>query len=339
MNIKKVSRVALMACLLLAGAAKATTLELPNINPLSATTYNNFNVYSLDLLNKCAANPACQPSGPLPVASGPGQIADQTIILTAANGVNVNNFPSPFTAGSAVDDSFDTSTSSSGSFTMTDAGGAFAGDLANRWDINLGLLKTYLGGNDLVFLFDNNQSANGGAQFISIWGQARIYDNLGNVVSCFEISTSAANSGCHGGDNPTPATSDYLNVISDFCVDKNTGESYNLGGAHNAGDCPVDGTHTAGGYQVNNNLSTSQAEFAAYNKALSDAAKTSANNYTLSVNIKYIGQGAGAEQLWICSACDVNDETTRVPEPGTPFLIGISLLGLAVARRLPKRNA
>jgi hypothetical protein len=141
------------------GAASATTLTLPTANPMSVGQYNSFNIYSLDLLKQCAAanDPRCLPSGPLPVSSSPGQISDDAIVLTSANGMS--NFPSPFAAGSKVDNVFLTPTGNqSSTYTMSgNAGGKFAGDLADRWDISLNLLQSYLNGHDLVFLFDNNQ--------------------------------------------------------------------------------------------------------------------------------------------------------------------------------------
>jgi hypothetical protein len=332
MNVKKVIRVALTACTLLAGAAHATTLNLPDANPLSATTYNNFTVYSLDLLQQCQpVDPRCQPSGPYPVASSPGAIKDQAVILNSSNGqTNLSN--DPFANGSSVDEIFLTPTGNqSSSYTMTDVGGQFVGDQANRWDIKLSQLQSYLGTHDLVFLFDNNQSGNGSNQYVNIWGQARIIDAAGNTVSglCFEISTG---SGC-GTDNPLD-DSTFLPVISDFCVDKVTGASYKIGLAQNAGDCPVEAGHPQGGYQVNNNISTSTAEFAAVNLALNAAALDPLNGELfLSINIRYTGNDAGAEQLWICSACDVTGERVNVPEPATLALFGISLLGLAFFRR------
>lgn len=330
MNVKMVSRVALLACLLLTGMAHATVLNLPDANPMSTgAPYNAFSVYSLDLLQQCQpVDPRCQPSGPYPVASSPGQIKDQAVVLAQAGGLT--NYDGPFTAGDPVDDVFGAATGS-GLFTMDS--GAPAGDQValNRWDIKLSLLQSYLGNHDLVFLFDNNQEGSGTNQFINIWAQARIVDSFGNLVDnawCFELSTG---SGCDTSPDPTPALSTFVEVVSGFCVDKGTG-----------GVVPnnLDGSCPATAYKVDNNLSTNKAEFAAVNLALNALALDEDNgDYYLSINLKYTGNNAGAEQLWICSECDVTGDRVNVPEPGTPFLIGVSLLGLALARRLPKRGA
>ncbi|CAN7218983.1 PEP-CTERM sorting domain-containing protein [Pseudoduganella sp. LjRoot289] len=334
MNVIKFSRVALLACILSAGAAHATVLTLPGINSVTATAYNDFSVYSMNLLSQCASNPLCQPtSGELPPDSSPGQIDDQAVILTGAMGNQVDNFntPWPYPNNSPhplVDDSLQSKELAAGSFGLNDAGGQFTGDLADRWDISLGLLKAYLGNNELVFLFDNNQTGNT-AQSIKIWGQARIKHTDNSADACFEVSTRTG--GCGTATAPT-SDSDYVDAVSDFCVSATTGLAY-PSPTGNSNGC------AAGDYWVVNNISTAGADFAAYNKDLNDAVKNGNDSDILSIDLRYLSVNAGNEQLWICSQCNISDTTTRVPEPGTPFLIGVSLLGLAVARRLPRRGA
>ena len=114
--------------------AGATELQLPAANTLSTDPANSFQLVSLDLLRQCAGalDPRCLPGGPFSVASSLGQIADQAIVLTSANGMS--NTPSPFAVGAPVDNVFLTPTGNQSSTYGMDAqtGGKFAGDLAQR---------------------------------------------------------------------------------------------------------------------------------------------------------------------------------------------------------------
>jgi hypothetical protein len=328
MKIPALVRKTAALCLFMAsGFASATMLTLPTPNSYEGQLFNNFNVYSLDLLQKCAADPRCQPQAGVPVASGPGQIADQAIVLTSANGMS--NFTSPFASGSAVDDVILTPTGNQSSTFPnlpgygSDAGGQFAGDQVDSWEINLGLLQSYLGLHDLVFLFDNNQGNARDAGNISVMAQVRVIDTAGNTVAgqCYELSAAGANAGCVAGG--------LVPVLSSLCVASDG--SYNTIGASNQGDCP------AGSLYVSNNLGTSTAEYAVFSQSLSNYAKNAANaNYLLSVKVQYLGNEAGAEQLWICSQCDVGE--THVPEPGSLLLLALGLLALLAAAQFKTRR-
>lgn len=308
---------------LLAGSAQATPLSLPAANEMSATTYNGFNVYSLDLLRQCAqaGDPRCLPASGLPAQSSPGQIADQAIVLVGSNGPD--NTP-PFEPGDAVDNPFVTPEGNqSSTYVMTDAAGQFTGDQANTWEISLSLLRSYLGGNDLVFLFDNNQQGSGIDQWLNVWGQARIIDATGNTVNdlCFELST--------GGGCSAASLANYLPVAANFCVDKLSGQSYNIGTATNANSCGPEG------YYVENNLSTSVAEFAAFNQTLSDAVYNLVNgNYFLSLDVRYTGNNGGSEALWICSDCNVAG-SNQIPEPAT---LPLMLMGFVAAGLFARKS-
>jgi len=341
MKLSKVIQSAMLAAAVFATAgAHATTVQLPAPNYLSAGTYNDFTVYSLDLLKKCYLDPLCQPQAGIPVASAPGTIKDQAIVLETANGQS--NFTNPFPNGSPVDEIMLTPTGgqsttySMGGF-VAEPGGVFTGDQANRWEIRLDLLQDYLDGHDLVFMFDNNQAQNQTAKTIFLWGQARIVDANGNTVGgCFELSNYS--SGCQDtGANPLPAAGDYVEGATGFCVDKIDGLAY-AGTGNNQNGCAADGTHTAGGYWVVNNLGTNIAEFAAFNQALQDAAASTTNNtgLFLQLNIKYFNNDGGAEQLWICSDCSIGGR--QIPEPGSLPLVAIGLLLGAVSLLRARRR-
>ena len=332
-NVNLKSLFALIGCGFLSVGAQATLLQLAPINSLTTTTYNNFQVQSLNLNSQCTAanDPRCIPSGPYPVQSSPGQIADQAIILTSSSGNQVENFPSPFPTGSSVDNPFLTPTGNQGSSFMMTAGNeptnTFTGDQTGSWEINIGLLTAYLGQHDLVFLFDNNQQGTGFNQSLFVWGQVRIIDTSGTVHDCVEFSTGSG--GC--GSVP-PIAASYVPAIGNYCVSTLDGSAYNVGTATNQGSC----TQNPGDYFVNDNLGTNAAEYVVFSSYLNNNLLGWASaGYLMSVDVRYTGNNAGAEQLWICSQCDI---PTNVPEPGTVGLLGLGIAGLFFARRRQQKE-
>ena len=335
LNILKVKKLKVaafaMATFCFAGMAQATLLQLAPINELTTTTYNNFQIQSMDLNQKCSAagDIRCLPSGPYPVQSSPGQIYNEVVILSSVVNPNINNTPSPLGIGTPVDNPFQTPTGNQGAaFQMTsgtEPGGAvatFLGDLIGTWEVKLSDLVSWLGaGKGAVFLFDNNQQGTGPAQSLNIWGQVNIVDSAGVVQNCFEFSLGST--GC-GSTAPAPAA--YVPAIGNYCVSTTNGAAYNVGTASNAGSC----TATAGDYFVNDNLSTSNAEYAVFSSALDSGLQGWADaGYLMSVNMLYNGNNAGAEQLWISSGL----QTTFVTEPTSLALLGLGLLGLVAVRK------
>ena len=313
-----------------AGLAQATVLQLAPINSLTTTTYNGFQVQSLNLNDQCssALDPRCLPSGPYPVKSSPGQISDQAIVLSGVPGNPIENMPSPFPNGSSVDNPFQTPNgATSSSFVMSttnEPANTFLGDKVGSWEVKISELLTYLNGNNLVFLFDNNQQGTAVNQALSVWGQVNITNALGVSQDCVQFSLG---SGC---SSVPPPLASYVTAVGSYCVNKVTGASYAQGAAQ-SNDC------NAGDYYVNDNLSTSEAEFAIFSSYLNKNLQTWADaGYFLSMDVRYEGNNAGFEQLWICSECTIpriNEGPNVVPEPGSLALLGVGMLGLLAVRR------
>lgn len=357
-------------------AATPTTVQLPGINEMTAEMYGDFYVYSLDLLQQCdaAGDPRCVSDGPYPVQSSPGQIAAGLLIYQGgASGDNYDSASGPLDPDApAGDNPFvpPSGVTSTYQFNATDepgppidAGGtnndiaAFTGDQPGTWEVQLGALADYLGfgtdsANNLVFLFDNNQTGSGPDQWLYMWASAAILDTSGNLVGgqCYQLFSNSAGDDCTNPTNlvaPTldpvthlitnPLTTSYVAVVGDFCVDTVTGASYNIGLAGNAGACAIDQDTllARSGYYISNNLGQNSAEFAAYSMLLEQfimANYMDHPDWVLSINARFAGMNDGNEQLWIAGTA------ITVPEPGTLALFGIGFVGMALMLRRRRQS-
>lgn len=336
-----------------------TLLTLPPVNAMSAGQFGDFPVYSLDLLQQCqaAGDDRCQPAAFLPVDSSPGAIDDQLVVYQGNNGndnddatgpltsVAVDGVDNPFRSTGGVGDQFVMSAANEpGNGAVVNMVPEFAGDRIGTWDASLLTVLNYLTDpltgqvHDLVFLFDNNEIGNSSGQSQLVWGQVSVFDTAGSQQFCFELNSSTS-TGCidTGVDAPDPLT-DYVPVIGNFCVDIDSGESYNIGGAENVGDCAagLDALHPAGGYFVNNNLGQNIAEFAAFSEELNaNKEQWAANGWILSIDLRLDDLTDGTEQLWLCDRCTltaVEIAIAEAPLPGAAWLFGAGLLGMGGMR-------
>ena len=336
---------ALLAVFTLCTPLLAKADLLPPPNELTTTQYNDFVVYSLELLEKCSADPRCQPASTDldKIGGGAGQIQDLVVILSAASGGPVNNNTPPL--GSNGDNPFPSPTGTGASFVMN-AGNeptpSFTGDRTGSWDVQVGTLTDWLLGNDLVFMLNNNQEGDNVNQWLQAWAQVKLYDELGDEQACFEFSNGINYTGCKVGGDPvlTPPTDylsnpgDYVVAFTGYCVDKITGAAFNLGGAGNDGDC-VDASQGWDGYFVSGNLGNF-ADNAVFSQSLNDYLyNTAMDDWTLSLDLRLANNTNGGEYVWITNQFEprIPPPPVPVPAPGSLLLLGLGLLLLRGIRR------
>jgi hypothetical protein len=139
------------------------------------------------------------------VGSTPGLIKDLVVVATGAAGQPVNtNF-------AGMDNAYSTPTGVNGeifvqtggvtvdgtTFPSTDPGqvSPFAGDQPRTWDSTIGALNTFLGGQDMVFFFNNNQINSGAStnQSLAAWAQISVTDANGAILGVFDFTNNGGN--------------------------------------------------------------------------------------------------------------------------------------------------
>lgn len=123
------------------------------------------------------------PIAGIDIASTPGQIQDYVVLATGAEGGEVTtNF-------AGMDRAYSTPSGVSGDkffyanpFTNRGSDGTIANNGANTWDSSLAALKSYLAGDQMAFLFNNNQLNGHDQQSLAAWGRLWVTDASGAVI-------------------------------------------------------------------------------------------------------------------------------------------------------------
>lgn len=159
--------------------------------PTGYVTYGDAQSYALQVSGTLigCTSPGC----PYYVNSTPGAIKDLTVIGTGASGGPVNNnYP-------GADDSYATPNATGipffetgGAVTSPDPNGAgdsgftnSYNDLAKSWDVELDALESFLGGEDMIIFFNNNQENSGAStnQNLAAWAVLWLTGPNGEIYS------------------------------------------------------------------------------------------------------------------------------------------------------------
>ena len=356
MNIKRAMALAGLLSTGILASAPAAALDLTCGGACPWVTYGDgnsfllqYNAYLYDQVNGGGVGPG----NPYYIDSTPGAIKDLTVI-----GTGTSSNPAT-TNTSGMDDAYPTPNSSGIPYfstgTTADPNGAneFTGDGAGTWDVSLGALKSFMGtDNSLIFFFNNNQIKSGGAvnEGLAGWAQVTLRDAAGAVIGVFDLTnpggkfaTIADGGGGTLLGNPTAYT--HAGALDNPLIGTNEATDYILSGGKqclNAGGALVSCSDPTATQSFDANLGANQAAYAIVFPEL-DAQLMSLfagdiTNYSMNVNLRMgcdpgIGDQAdcvgrslnnGYEQVFLSTASNLK----QVPEPGVLALLGIGMIGL-----------
>lgn len=170
--------------LLTSAVIQASVIDLSGMGYVQ---YGDGQSYSLPIsqIQDDCTSPGC----PYHVSSTPGQIKDLIVVATGAAGADVNsNF-------AGMDDAYTTPSGESGSNffstgTVADptAEPDFVGDADATWDATLASLMSFLNGDDMVFMFNNNNLNGANLQSLAAWMQITLTDDQGQVFKTYDFT-------------------------------------------------------------------------------------------------------------------------------------------------------
>lgn len=319
----------------MAGTAQATL----DLTGLGYVTYGDANSYALQVDGVIAGSTG--PGSPYYVNSTPGAIKDLIVVATGASGGPVTtNLPE-------MDNALATPSGVSG-----------ATFFSGTWNSTLAAFTGFLGAENPLFFFNNNQtkSGSGADENLAVWAQVSL-TGAGATTLYFDFTNNGGKYALftEGGGgvfmgNPYAYTSSGLGPLAGSNLG---GTDYVLSGGAiclNSLNAPVScSSPDAVEGPINNNLGANQAAYAIDAPELNDflAAWTATSLYTdIHIDLRFgcdpatidpaincIGRSAnnGYEQLFIGTSTRV----TQVPEPGSLALLALGLAGLAavISRR------
>ena len=319
----------------LVGVAHSAAIDLSG---LTYVNYGDANSYALQV--SCTVGGVTGPNCPYYVDSTAGQIKDLIVIATGASGVPVN------TNVDGMDNALPTPSGVSGS-------NFFSG----VWNSTIAAFSGFLNGMNPLFFFNNNQIGGGTTQNVAVWAQLSltgsgvnpVYFDFTNRNGKYALFTEG------GGGQYLGNVAGYTSTGAGPIAGTNLATDYVLSGGPiclTAADVPVSCSNPlAVEGPINNNLGANQAAYAIdvpeLNAFLAKwlAGDLSVAGYTdLHVDLRYgcdpaagvagqgdcIGRDAnnGYEQLFVGTSVP-----TQVPEPGVLWLLGASMLGMALVVR------
>jgi len=172
-----------IAVLILTGSVTMAQAAVIDLDGLGYVQYGDAQSYSLPVAEIQTGDSAYS------LSSTPGQISDLIVVATGSAGGPVNtNF-------SGMDNAYSTPTGSSGgnffsTGTQADANevSSFSGDQADTWDASLAALMSFLAGDDMVFMFNNNNLNGANEQSLAAWAQVTITDDNNTIIGTYDFT-------------------------------------------------------------------------------------------------------------------------------------------------------